>query len=67
MIRGLLDNKGQMVIYVAEMGIIIEQFFAKLFSSSNPTYQQWVSALEHVPVRVTDVINRELMLPFSGD
>lgn len=45
----------------------MNKILQKLFSLSNPTDQQWVSALEHVPIRITDDINRELMLPFFGD
>lgn len=47
--------------------VSLNKILQKLFSLSTPTDQQWVSALEHVPINIIDDINRELMLPFFGD
>lgn len=39
LIRGLLNQEGQLVTDMAGMGIIVEQYFTQLFSSSNPINQ----------------------------
>lgn len=66
-IEGLLNENSKWITEAEEVESLFCEHFAKLFTSTHPSYGQLENALRDMPKKVTEDMNEQLNQPFSED
>ncbi|XP_010684899.1 uncharacterized protein LOC104899410 [Beta vulgaris subsp. vulgaris] len=67
LIHGIFDGGGRWQTEGEEIECVVERYFQEIFTSSEPSFDDFQEVLQHVKVFVTQEYNDVLLMPYSKE